>query len=70
MISRFGWAISVLELGLIQTKMALKPVLRCCGQKFMRMSCAQVKILRRLVCREQEAQYFQPPLKWKPATMK
>jgi len=36
-----------------------------CGQKSAHVSCEQVKILKVLVCREQEAEYLQPTLKWK-----
>ena len=42
-----------LELELIQTQMAQKPMLR--AEVGMRVRCAQVKIAKRIVCRGQEA---------------
>jgi hypothetical protein len=42
-----------LELELIQTQMTQKPMLR--AEVGMRVRCAQVKIVKRIVCRGQEA---------------
>ena len=42
-----------LELELIQTQMTQKPMLR--AEVCTRVRCAQVKIVKRIVCRGQEA---------------
>ena len=51
-----------LELELIQTQMTQKPMLRA---EVYALRCAQVKIVKRIVFRGQEAQYFHPLLELK-----